>query len=210
MKETRQMKTAGIIKFISAVLTIIIGVAFFFSINAGVGALSIIIGAELIIAGVLGLIGELIREKQISGQAGVWSAFIIAFGILCIESNLEMHVYWLISYALITVGVVYLIDAFLAFFVRKEPFLMFIIGAAIGVLALVVGICLRTVNGFADFCSVVIGIILVIYGVYNLVVSLFVIGVLWSKDGDENITLVKTEDAEDGAADVKVEDVKEE
>ncbi len=198
------MKNSAIIKFISSVITIIVGVTFCFSVRAGFTTISIIMGVVLILLGALGVIADTFAENHEVLPSGIGRSILIAYGILCIEMNLQSYVYYFIAYALMVIGGLYIFDAFLAFFARKEPFSMLVIGAVIGAASLAVGICLRTVNGFAEFCSVALGIVLIVYGAFNLVVSVIA---LVSYSGQPKKAIATEEKDED--REVKVEDVKE-
>ena len=205
------MKNSAILKFISSVITVVVGVTFCFSINAGLTALSVIMGVVLIILGAFGIVVDIFDKDHELISSGIGRAVLIAYGVLCIEMNLQSYVYYFIAYALIVIGGLYMLDAFLAYFARKEPFSMLLIGAAIGAASLAVGICLRTVGGFAEFCSVVLGIVLIVYGAFNLAVAASaLLSHSGAKPAEENAVSSETvKDGSDEDREVVVKDVKE-
>lgn len=153
---------------IIAVVLLIVGILFCFSLAMGINALSYIIGACLILAGGATLFNTAIKKKTTLNYIGIISAALIAFGILFIEFRLASILFSFVPWLLVAISVVVILDAVLNKLSQNNN-VVFFTQLAVGTLVLALGLCLKFISGFIDFSSVVLGIVMIIYSVYLLV-----------------------------------------
>ena len=153
---------------VSSVL-LVLGALFCFSLAMGLKAISYIIGTALILAGVLCLINAYSNKKDLLNTEGVIGSAIIAFGVLFAGNELTWIIFNYIPFLLMALGVIVIVDAFLKKFKQKDS-AKFAVELAIGIVSLTLGICLKFVPGFNKMCSVMLGVILIVYAVYSLLV----------------------------------------
>lgn len=136
-------------------------------------AMSIIIGIGILVLGLGLLASSFIETKKLVSGGAIAGGAIIAFGIMFMIDKLAGIIFAYIPYFLIALGALFLLDAIILIATTKKASTRFYIELVIGVIALVLGILLICVNGFADYASIVFGVILILYAVY-LCVTVFV------------------------------------
>lgn len=164
------MKSLGIDELktiIIASLLIVIGVLFCCSLAMGISGLSVIIGLILIILGTLFLLNSAFNGSGLLGHLGLAGIALVAFGIMFITNSLAGIIFSYIPWFLIVLGVVVITDALLGKFLRGENNLLdFIIKLVIGGVSLGLGICLMLIEGFMEYSSIILGVLMVVYGIY--------------------------------------------
>lgn len=163
LKISKETKTL----IVSAIL-LVVGILFCASRSMGITALSYIIGTALIIAGVVILINLALEKGHLLNGTGMLGGALIAFGILFAGNDLTWIIFNYVPWLLIAVGVIIIVDAILKK-ISDSNNAMFITELVIGAIVLALGICLRFVPGFADFSSVMLGVVLIVYAVYMLI-----------------------------------------
>lgn len=151
-----------------ASVLLVLGILFCFSSSMGNKALSWIIGTALIISGILSVISSYTIKKSVFTSDGIIGAAIAAFGILFAGNTLSWVIFDYIPFLLMCVGLVIVVDAFIKKFKNNENS-KFVFELILGVLTLSLGACLKFVNGFADFASLMLGIVLIVYAVYSII-----------------------------------------
>lgn len=149
-----------------SVLLMIVGILFCCSLSMGIDGLSVVIGLILIIAGVLFVVNSIITNNNVLTIMGLIGVLILSLGILFIVSKLAGIIFAYIPWLLIVMSIVVLVDAFLGKYIRKEDNLKFIIKLVIGCVSLVLGLCLKLIDGFVEYSSIIIGICMIAYAVY--------------------------------------------
>ena len=166
------MKKQSVIKVVEACVLLIIGVLFCVSLAMGTQALSIILGASLIVAGPVLVILAAINEKSITTPIALGGLFAIAIGIFFIAANAVGYIFAVVPYVLIVFGAALLVDAFLGYYARKEKVIaIFVIKIIVAVALITVGILLLTVADFAEYVSLIIGIALILVAIDNIVLE---------------------------------------
>ena len=163
----KDKKTEEIVKYTAMAL---IGVLFCFSNSIGQKVLSIVLGSTLIVFGFVMLIITLINEQSVLKTSAVVGLIICALGVLCISENIVGGLFSIIPYILMTLGVGFIIDAFLGYFWRKdESTALFVLKLVLGVALVTFGILILTVGKVAQFVGIVFGRTLIVYGIYNII-----------------------------------------
>ena len=166
------MKKQSVIKVVEACVLLIIGVLFCVSLAMGTQALSIILGASLIVAGTVIVILAAINEKSITTPIALGGLFAIAIGIFFIAANAVGYIFAVVPYVLIVFGAALLVDAFLGYYARKEKVIaIFVIKIIVAVALITVGILLLTIADFAEYVSLIIGIALILVAIDNIVLE---------------------------------------
>ena len=159
---SKKLTSASIVQIIKAAFVLVLGILFCIS-QIG-NALSVIIGIALILVGALYILNAYFKDKRLLTSDGIMGILFIAFGIMFWEDKMMNQVFAFIPWILITAGVVILVDSVLRMFVACTIDMKnFIIELVIGVIVLTLGICLKTIPAFAEFTSIMVGIVLVIY-----------------------------------------------
>lgn len=157
-------------QIIRSIILIVLGIAFCFSMASQV--ISYVIGISLIVSGAVLLTISIMLKKAVLTHEGILAAFAITLGITVIVTTMVNLVVTAVPYLLISVGGILLIEAFMAFLVRKKvapvAFAFMLIGAS-AVIAL--GICFLAINGFATYAGIVLGIALIIAGILTLITA---------------------------------------
>lgn len=168
--QSNQLKTL----IISAIL-MVIGILFCCSLSIGISGLSTILGILLIIAGLVFVANAFLKTKTIFCYMGIMGAAVLALGILFITNRMAGILFGYIPWLLIVLGALIILDAIIAKFYRNDDTLMnLIIKIVLGLIAIILGICLRVVEGFMEYASIILGILMVIYAIY-LVLDAFVL-----------------------------------
>ena len=155
---------------LSAIL-LTIGILFCCSTAIGITALSYIVGVGFIVVGGAVLINTLMKKKALINVYGIFSALLIAFGILIMDYQLFWIIFSFVPYLFIVTGALIIIDSLIRKLSENNN-VAFLTELIVGVLVLTLGICLRCIPEFTEFSSLVLGIILIIYAVF-LFVSTF-------------------------------------
>ena len=157
-------------KLILPIALLTIGILFCFSNAMGTKALSILLGVGFIVVGAVGVFASLYATRSMLSTFALGGCFLIAVGILIITGNLVGLLFELIPWLLIVYGSALIVDAlFGAISKRMKAGTLFIVELLLGVALLTLGICLLTVNGFAEFTGLVFGIALIVSAVYDIV-----------------------------------------
>ncbi len=159
----------GIIK---AVICIIIGVLFCCSLAMAIEVLSYIIGAILIVIGLGAIITTAATKQSLLSITGLLGAIFLGLGIAAIVLNAAGFLLACIPFLLVALGAIAIVDAFLMKFVRKEKnIIAFVIELVIGVIFFLFGILLLTVDEFAGYAGLILGIALIVYGLFTLIIE---------------------------------------
>ena len=157
-----------------AVLLMIVGVLFCCSLSIGIDGLSVIIGLILMVIGVLCLANLIISSKGLLSIEGIVGVGLLSLGILFISSKLAGIIFEYIPWLLLVLGCVITIEALIDRFLKKHDSLIrFIIALVVGVLSIILGLCLKLINGFMEYASIMLGILLIVYAGYLLYLSFF-------------------------------------
>lgn len=154
---------------ISAIL-LVVGILLCFSTTMGIDALSIIIGALFIISGIFSVINSALKKKSVMNYTCILSAILVAFGIFFIEYKLATIIFFYVPWLLIVLGVIIILDAVLNK-ISQNNTTVFITELIIGIGVLALGLCLKFIPGFIDLSSVMLGIVMIVYGVYLLIMT---------------------------------------
>jgi len=161
-------------KLVLAVLLIVIGILFCCSLAMGINGLSTVVGFILLVIGILFISYTLINHKNALTTNGIIGVIILTLGILFTVHKLAGLIFTFIPWFLIVFGSVIIIDALLGKFLRKDDNLtIFIIKIVIGIISIILGICLRTIDRFAEYASVMLGILMIVYSVY-IIFTIFI------------------------------------
>ena len=147
----------------------IFGVMFCCSLSMGVEAVSWIVGAILIVTAVILIASAYVENKSLTTIDGLLGAVIAAFGVLFIVRKLAWIIVQYIPYLLIFIGALLILDSILFIMFRgKKNYLVCGIELAIGCVSLTLGLLLIFVDDFAEYASIVFGIILIAVSIYQL------------------------------------------
>lgn len=165
-------------KILVAVICIIIGILFCCSlVTEAVQVLSYIIGAVLIAIGLVAIISTAIKKQSLLSATGLLGAIFLGLDIATIVLNAVGFVLECIPFLLISLGALAITDAFLLRFSRKEKnMLAFIIELVLGVIFLVFGILLLTVDVFNGYAGLIFGLALIVYGLFTLIIECIKLG----------------------------------
>ena len=154
---------------IIAVMLMVIGILFCCSLAMGIDGLSIILGVILLVIGSLFLISSIVSNKDVLTTTGLIGVVIATIGIMFIANKLAGIIFVFIPWFLIILGTVVILDAFLGKFFRGEnSTLEFVIKLVVGIISFVLGLCLRLIDGFAEYASIMLGILMIIYSTYMI------------------------------------------
>ena len=150
------MKKKEVKTIIFSAVLLVIGVLFCFSLSLGSNAISWVIGISLILAGVFCAINSFVNKKSLITTESFLGATLVAFGILFINNGLTGIIIDFIPWLLIVLGVLVIIDSIHKEIAYKDT-ARFVVELIIGVISLALGLCLMFIDGFKDFCSVMLG-----------------------------------------------------
>ena len=151
-----------------AVVLLVVGILFCFSLAMGINALSYIIGVCIIIAGGASILNTALTKKTTLNYSAIIGATIIALGILFIEYRLASILFSFVPWLLAVVGVIVVADAILKKLSQNNN-VVFVTELIVGILILALGLCLKYIPGFMEFSSIMLGIIIIIYASYLLI-----------------------------------------
>ena len=159
---SKKLTSASIVQIVKAAFVLVLGILFCISQVAGV--LSVIIGISLIVVGALYIVNAYLKDKRLLTSDGVMGILFVAFGIVFWENTMMAQVLALSPWILISAGVVVIADSVLRAFVAYSIDMKnFVIELVIGIIVLALGICLKAIPAFAEFTSIMVGIVLVVY-----------------------------------------------
>ena len=171
MAESKKQKQ-GYSNLIIAIICIVVGILFCCSLAIALETLSIILGVILIVLGAAAIVMTIISKESLLSISGIFGAIFIGIGIASIVLNYAAFVLTCIPFLLISLGFFAMVDAFLLKFVRKEKSLLaFILELVIGAICFTLGILLLTVDEFVGYAGLILGIALIIFGVFSLVIE---------------------------------------
>ena len=163
----RKLEKKEIKTLIFSAILLVVGVLFCCSLAMGNKAVSWIIGLSLIVFGIFCIINAFTSKKDLMTVDGIIGAAIIAFGLLFAGNELTWVIFNYIPFLLMAIGVIFIADAIIKIIKDNgKTTVKYIIELIIGVIALALGLCLKFINGFSDFCSVILGVVLIIYSIY--------------------------------------------
>jgi len=171
----------------TSIIIFVIGVLFCCSRAMGVTGTSWLIGISFAVTGITFLVNAVIQHKSMINSAGILGTALLAFGAIFTVQDLAQVIFNFIPFFLIVGGVVIFIDAFLRKFAKKEISTgncLFQILVGLGTSAL--GFCLKFIASFAEFASLILGLIIIAYSLISIA-SVFVN----KKDNNEVIVEVK-------------------
>lgn len=146
------------------------GLGVLFCLNIATDVVSIVIGAMLCAFGLVNLILFIAAEVPIASIDGVFNGLLIALGIVFIKDRLISVVVGWVPFILAVVGVIIILDAFLAKFMRKDVLTAgFVTELSVGVLTAALGFCLIFIEGFKTAASIIFGIVLILGAIYSIV-----------------------------------------
>lgn len=152
---------------IISIVLMIVGILFCCSLAMGINGLSVITGILLLICGIVMIISSIAREKFIFKKSGMIGVLLSSLGILFIVNKLAGVIFALIPWFLIVLGCVLIVDAFLGKYSRKENNLVeFIIKIVLGSIAIILGLCLKLIDGFLEYAVLILGILMLVYSIY--------------------------------------------
>ena len=166
--EMRKLNSEELKTIVIAVLLMVIGILFCCSLSIGIDGLSVVIGLILLIIGVLFLVNCFIGNKGIFAIEGILGTIILSLGILFMVHKLAGLIFAYIPWLLVVFGCVVLIDAFLGKYTRNESIVSFVIKLVVGVVAIVLGLCLELIDGFVEYASIILGIVMILYSAYMI------------------------------------------
>ena len=157
---------------IGAIAFIVFGLLFAFVGLIGTGALSLILGISLLVVGVVPVALSLYEKQSFFTVKSLVGGILIATGIFALVYDFAVILLCAIPYLLAVYGVFLLADAFVVYFVRDERTLsLFLIKLIAGIILLVLGIlCFTVISALG--VGIIVGVILVLSGVYLLITKL--------------------------------------
>ena len=160
----------NIVAILEAALFVVIGVMFCCSKAMGEAALSWVIGVSFMLGGVgLWALG-LVEKRALFNPEGLLGSLLFAFGLSFGLARLAGILFYIAVWPLIIGGSVILLDVILRIALRKDKNALGIaIEAAIGAVSLTLGLCLYLIAEFGQFAAIVLGVMLILYGVFMFV-----------------------------------------
>ena len=152
---------------IIASIILIVGILFCCSLSMGIEGLSTMIGLILLVIGIAFVFGSLVNTKNLISTNGLSGVAIISLGIMFIANKLAGIIFLFIPWFLIIFGIILICDVLIGKFYRQEVGLVeFIVKLCIGGVAFVLGLCLKLIDGFLEYASVMLGILMILYSIY--------------------------------------------
>lgn len=156
---------------ISSIL-LVVGIMFCCSLAMGIDGLSIILGLMLLIVGIVLVIRSINKNKVLITTDGILGVVIISLGILFVVNKLASIVFLFIPWFLIVLGSILIIDSLLGRYSRNENNLTeFILKVVLGSLSVILGICLKLIDGFIEYASIILGVFMILYAIYIIVTN---------------------------------------
>ena len=155
---------------IVACITLVIGVLFCCSLTFADG-LSWLIGGSLCFTGILCVINSIIQAKSLLTLDGILGAVSTAFGIMFIIKQLAQVLLDFVPYLMIAIGLIMIVEAFLARFARYNSLAVFIIALVVGTSFTALGFCLMFIKSWARVAALIFGVILIVVSLYALITT---------------------------------------
>lgn len=153
-----------------AVVLLIIGVLFCFSLSYGVKGLSYIIGISIMLCGLVCALSSISNKKSTLSVSCLIASFLISFGYIFIRRMLASIIIDVIPWILLCVGALIVIDAFLLRFLRNDDsMLKFIMELLFGAVVLTFGLVVKYANGWSTYSALVLGIAFIVYAIYLMI-----------------------------------------
>lgn len=147
-------------------LLLILGILFCCSLSFGISGLSIVIGIALIITGIIFTANSIVANKNFLTINGITGTLLITAGIVFVINKLAGIIFLFIPWFLISFGAILILDSVLGFVIRKDILIVeFILRLIVAIIGITLAICLLTINGFAEYSSIILGIIMIIYSI---------------------------------------------
>ncbi|MBO7369285.1 MAG: hypothetical protein J6U25_03270 [Clostridia bacterium] len=162
-------KSKNFMPLILGGIILAVGILFCFEARLGVQIISYIVGAALIVIGLIYAIESALKDRSTLNAGVIAASLYIALGITVIWQNLASVLLALLPILLIVLGSVILIDAFLYFFVRKGSVLWFVVELIIAAVLIALGICILTIAEVRNVASIIFGVVLIILAIYIIV-----------------------------------------
>jgi uncharacterized membrane protein HdeD (DUF308 family) len=163
-----QLKT-----IILASIILILGIFFCCSLSIGIRGLSVVIGIILLICGIVFIVNAILSDKNLLNSKGLIGVGIITLGIVFIAHKLAGIIFMFIPWFLIIVGIAIVIDSLLGKFSRGDNGTTFIVKLVLGCVSILLGVLLLLIDGFIEYASLLLGIVLIIFAVY-IIISCFI------------------------------------
>ncbi len=139
----------------------------------GVQMLSYIIGGCIIFFGVIFVVNSILRTRALLTTNGLIGMLLSAFGSMIIVRNLAGIIFDFIPWIMVFVGTLIAADSFLRYFLRKDIHItVFVTELVVGIIVTALGFCVRFIDNFANFASVVFGIVLIVYSLFTIFTTL--------------------------------------
>ena len=151
---------------ITAMVYIILGVLFIVALIDVNTILSYIVGIALMVAALVFIIIDLLAVKEITANTIVTSSFLMAVGLVVVIYKLAFIQY--LSMLVLVLGALLIIEGII-WLVKKKAMYASIAVLVLGAVALTFGICFFAIDGFERYCTLVLGIVLVVLGVIYLI-----------------------------------------
>ena len=167
---TKVRNNQRIITILEAALIIVIGVMFCCSKAMGEAALSWVIGVTFMLAGVGLRVLGLVEKKALFNAEGLLGSLLFAFGLAFGLAHLAGVLFYIAVWLLIVGGSIVLLDVILRIALRKDRnTLGIVIEAIIGAVSLTLGLCLYLIPEFGQFAAIILGVMLILYGVFMFI-----------------------------------------
>ena len=164
----KQISSATAEKIITNLVLIAVGVLF--CMNKVTAFVNYALGIALCLFGAIRIVLAATKGHSLFSAEGVIDGVIIALGITCLVEMPLLVFVQVVPYVLCSVGAVFIAEAFIAKFARKDLKLVyFILELAIGVICLVVGLCLIFIEKFRSIQSMIFGVCLIAFALFRLV-----------------------------------------
>lgn len=167
-----KVSKARALKIIQNVLLIVIGILIACSV-IDKSIVQYIIGIALVVYGAFYLFRSVYDTKSFIMPFGVAGGILLGLGIatMCNDyAQLLGCIQHVIYVALIVIGGLLMLDSVIQFVQHRNNAGIFEL--IIGVILLVVGILFVAIPEMQDYCWIAFGVVLAVYGLYNLIVTL--------------------------------------
>ena len=153
---------------IGSIILIVLGALFCCSLAMGINGLSIVLGIVLIFCGAVFISVCIIDKEQIFSPSYMLGIILLSLGVVFIIYKLAGIVFLFIPWFLIVFGALIVVNVLIA---KKDNILSntsFTINLIIGILLAGLGILLNLIDGFMEYASIALGILMILYGIYLL------------------------------------------
>ena len=155
---------------IYAAVLLVIGLMLAISPAVALDTLSIIIGVGFLVAAAILIIGSLVQEKSIITGSALLGGILLALGLMFIVDYAIGIITACAIWIMIVFGAILIVDSVLRIALRnKKDIVGFVVEFVIGAVSFTLGMCLRFVDGFAEYTLLILGLIIMVYAIYVLV-----------------------------------------